>query len=184
MKKIFSTENCYEGFSKTEDSWVIGNYNELSSSDDIEQNSIQWSDVAYEDEKDYFMEMLRSLIEGYEKRYRTTVDYIALVGRVGLWNGSPIGGRILQVDDNPIEYMGEVDNIEVTVDEDGLITINGYHHDGCHQMNLYILTKNKLKKVAPDFLNYGDYDYHEMERIYEQLNPLKFGTVPRIFNQK
>lgn len=81
-----------------------------------------------------------------EKRYRTTVETIGLVGRVGLWNGSPVGGRLLRADRNPIEFMGDVDRVEATIEEDGTLAIRGYHHDGCHYMNIYLPTENKLKK--------------------------------------
>lgn len=177
MKTIFDTTNCYEGQSISEECWVIDSYHNLSSNKDIQEDTIAWSDTAYQDEKDYFMEFLQSLIKSYEKRYRTTVERIALVGRVGLWNGSPVGGRIIDIDDNPIEYMGNVDNVDVTVDEEGVITIHGHHHDGTHSMNIYLLTENKLQKVAPDYLRFGDYDYRDMERIYENLKPLKMGKV-------
>lgn len=177
MKTIFDTKNCYEGLSKSEGEWVIGDSYDLSNNPDVETETIAWSAMTYEDEKNYFMEFLQNLIQNYEKQYRTTVECIGLVGRVGLWNGSPVGGRILNVDSNPIECMGQVDDVDVTVDEEGIITINGHHHDGSHRMNLYLLTKNKLRKVAPNYLHYGDYSYHEMENIYDNLKPLKAGKV-------
>jgi hypothetical protein len=177
MKTIFNTKNCYEGVLASNNEYMAGNISELYQSEKIKPDTISWSHTIYECEKDYFMECLQSLIQAYEKRYRTTVDSIGLVGRVGHWNGSPVGGRIIDVNQNPIEFMGSVDDVEVTVDKDGVIRIHGYHHDGSHCMNLYLLTENKLRKVTPDYLQYGDYNYRDMEVIYEQLKPLKMGKI-------
>lgn len=177
MKIIFDTNNYYEGFNVKEDSWILGSYSELSSDSDVDTESIRWSNFAYDEEKMYFMEFLEILIKNYEKRYRTSVDYLGLVGRVGLWNGNPVGGRIIKSTNNPIEFMGNVDIIDVVLDDNGLITIRGYHHDGIHLMNLYLLTENKLKKVAPDFLRYGEYGHLEMEKIHKELRPLKAGKT-------
>lgn len=173
MKVIFDTNNCYEGYSEKLDCWVVGSYLYLSSSTDIDESSIQWSEMTYEDEISYIQKLIEKSIRHYEKRYRTTVRYLGIVGRLGLWNGNPVGGRIIYRHQNPLQFMGDVDRIEVTLDEDGLITILGHHHDGTHEMNLYVLTDNKLKKIAPNFFRYGESNYKDMERIYEELYPLR-----------
>lgn len=133
----------------------------------------EFLDFAYEDEKEYFQEFLNVLIEKYEKQYKTSVERLALVGRVGLWNGSPVGGKIISANANPIEHMGEVDRLTVEIDDEGLLTLYGGHHDGVHRMNLYLLTDNKLKNVVPDYYHYREQGYEDMERIYENLKPLK-----------
>ena len=104
---------------------------------------------AYEDDRDFFFEFLNELITNYEKRYRTEVIRLGLGGTVGRWNGNPIGGKIIAVDSNPIEQMGSVETVEVVVEDDGVITILGHHHDG------------------------NQVDYGDMERMVEHLKPLK-----------
>ena len=128
---------------------------------------------AYEDDRDFFFEFLNELITNYEKRYRTEVIGLRLGGTVGRWNGNPIGGKIIAVDSNPIEQMGSVETVEVVVEDDGVITILGHHHDGTHRMNIYLLTENKLKQVSPSYLNHNQVDYEDMERMVEHLKPLK-----------
>src|SRR5690625_5049798 len=153
MKKIFDTDYYYEAYSDVEDACIAGSYSELIKKG-FGENEIEWSHHLYEDELSYFFEFLNECINEYEKRYKTAIKHVAMAGHVGRWNGSPIGGRILSVDENPILHMGDVDKIEVRVDDDGVITLYGYHHDGTHKMNLYLLSENKLKRVMPDYLYY------------------------------
>jgi|SRR5690625_3365857 len=132
-----------------------------------------WDYLAYEEGSMYFNDFLQKLIEQYENQYKTDVLSLGIVGRVGLWNGNPVGGKIIDRSENPLNHMGSVDHIDVEVEEDGTITINGHHHDGTHRMNLYLLTRNKLRKTAPYYLDYRENHYEEIETIYEKLKPLK-----------
>lgn len=178
-KVLFDSENYYEGYSETEDAYVVGSYEDLYDSEDIQNDTIQSSDLyeIYEEDAGFFKELIQEYILAYEKQYRTTVSNIALAGYVGLWNGNRIGGNIFDKNKNPIYLMGDVEQIKVEVDDDNIITIKGYHHDGVHRMNLYLLTENKLKKVAPQFLHHDYVDADEIENIFNELKPLKYGSL-------
>ena len=174
---IMSTEYCYEGYHSEEDSYVIGSYSDLYSDDHIDYDTIEFSQMDWEAEKNHFFNYLQKEMERYEKRYKTSVTHFALVGTVGRWNGSPIGGKLIDYNENPIDHMGRVDEIEVVLNEDKTFTILGHHHDGTHRMDIYFMTENKLNKVVPDFVDYGNYDYQDIERIYEEYKPFKATTI-------
>lgn len=171
MHTIISTRECYEAFNNKENAWVIGNG--FTEEEGFDMDSISWSETGWSDEKSYFMEYLDDQIKAYEKRYKTTVQKIALVGHVGRWNGSFVGGRMLETDDNPLEKMGDVDDVEVSVLENNMIQVSGHHHDATHRMNIYFLTENKLNQVDKDWnSSYFDFDYSHFEFIYENFKPL------------
>lgn len=100
----------------------------------------------WEAEKSYFMDYLQKEIESYERRYNTSVRYICLAGRVGRWNGTFVGGRQLNYDNNPLECMGNVDDITVSIDDNRFIDIRGHHHDGTHVMNIYLISDGLYEK--------------------------------------
>lgn len=180
MKVLFDSENCYEAKVIEGDYYVIDDYSSLTENEEIDQSTIEWSQLIYDEERNYFHQYLQEVIQAYEKRYKTFVYAIAIAGRVGLWNGSPIGGRFINSDQNPLNYMGDVDAIDVKVDEeDGEIYLYGHHHDGTHIMQIYLMTENKLRKIAPDYLCYGESNYCHFERIYEECKPLKFCNVAK-----
>ena len=174
---IISTEYCYEGFDQNEDCYEVGSYPELYESESIDNNTIEFSQMQWESEKDYFLNYLYEEVDRYEKRYKTSVTHFALVGKVGLWNGSPVGGKLIDYNENPLEHMGRVDEIEVVLNDDKTFTILGHHHDGAHRMDIYFMTENKLNKVVPDFVDYGSYDYEDIERIYDTYSPFKATSV-------
>ena len=101
-----------------------------------------WADV-----KDYFREFVTSLVTAHEKRYNSSTSYIAMAGHLGLWHGSPVGGKVINYDQNPLDCMGKVDEIDVIVGENNEIVIRGYHHDGVHHMQLYIITDAAIEKL-------------------------------------
>lgn len=129
--------------------------------------------------KSYFGEFIMEAVRTYEKRYNTNVSYIALAGTVGLWNGSPVGGRVLNYDQNPIECMGKVDSIEVVVDENDSILLKGYHHDGVHNMHIYIVADNTVEKLETKDL----WDTPEgYEWLVKNRKPLKLYKSSRFYN--
>lgn len=178
MKAIFSTSNCYEGYNEKEDCWVIGgSYGDLANDPDIKESSIQWSDIAFDEEASYFKLFINELIQQYEKRYRTSVMAIGVIGVLGLWNGNPVGGKIIRSHQNPLLQLKNVDDIDVEIDDDGEIVLYAHHHDGTHTFGLYFLTENKLRKYAPNYLHWGDYTADDIESIYENLKPVKAGKI-------
>lgn len=111
-----------------------------------------------------------------ERTYKTSVTHIGMIGSVGTWRGNFVGGKIIDCTKNPLEHMSNVDTIEVVI-RNGIITINGYHHDGMHSFDLYLLTENKFKKYAPDFLTDGYYTHEDLSAIKENTAALRHYTV-------
>lgn len=176
MKQIISTLDCYEAFHIEEQSWIIGD--SFTKEAGFDMTTVQWSQSAWEDEKNYFSELLNGAISAHEKRYGTDIVHIALAGKVGLWNRTPIGGRLLKADANPIDYIGQVDAISVVQEDDGVITINGHHHDGTHRMRVYLLSENMLNKINPNWDNdYSGLGADDFKTIYETRKPLKLKAV-------
>ena len=169
MKKtIINTEWCCEGWNKKEEEYISGSICELLDNPDVSHESIRWDDSALEENKSYFMELLNEAISD------SGVERIGIVGRVGLWNATPIGGRIIECHQNPLDYMGNVDRVEVELDREGVVTICGYHHDGVHRMNLFLLDEEDLRELAPAYWHTGEQSPLDMEAIWEGLDPLKF----------
>lgn len=176
MQTIISTENCQEAYNTVEECWNLGNG--FKEEDGFDMETVQWSESAWEDEKSYFLEMMEEAIRLHEKRYGTDIVRIALAGKIGLWNGTPIGGRLLRNDANPLECMGNVDNISVVKDEDGVVTIEGHHHDGTHRMHVYLLSENMLDKINPLWnSSYSELEADDFIKIYETRKPLKVKTL-------
>lgn len=175
LKTIISTRECYEGFNNDTDCWEGGSYSELSENTEIDANTIEWSNHLWDAEKIHFNDILEFEKNKYEKRYKTEVLELVLCGRVGRWSGSPIGGKVVNFN-NPLD-MGNVDDIDATLEEDRTIFINGHHHDGSHHMALYFLTESAMKRAGI----FGTYEYYgtdgftadDFESIYNNLNPVK-----------
>ena len=176
MKKyLLNSEDCFEAYNPEEDCWEVGDYDYFSEKNtNIDPDTIQFSQFYWEDEVRHFYDFVRSEKEKYEKRYKTEIIGLALSGRIGLWNRSPVGGKIVDFDDI---FQMNVDDIDVTVEEGDVICINGHHHDGCHHMNLYFLTESNMKKIKIwkiyDNGGFGDFEGDEFEQIYYNLTPLK-----------
>lgn len=133
----------------------------------------------WEAEKEYFKEFLDNAIKAYERRYNTMVRHICLAGTVGRWNGNFTGGRHLDYNDNPIEYMGNVDDITVHVNVDTkVIEILGHHHDATHCMNIYIISDSLYEKWD----NKGNFDTPEFyEWLVKNRVPLRIPNKNRYY---
>ncbi len=169
-KVIVSTGWRYEGWNKKEEEYIPGSLSELLGNPDVPDESIQWDGSAFEDDKSYFMGLLNKAMtdSGLD------VERIGIVGKIALWNTTPIGGRIIECHQNPLEYMGNVGIVEVELDREGVVTICGYHHDGVHRMNLFLLDEEDLRELAPAYWHNGEQSPLDMEAIWEGLDPLKF----------
>ncbi len=170
---LFSSENCYKGQDKNE-IWEFGSYSELYDNPKINNDIISWCQLSWDDEMDYFKEFLNSLKDSFEKRYRTTVQELAIVGSLGRWNGRVVAGKIGNFD-NPIS--GSWDDIAVKADDNGYLYIEGQHHDGTDRVYFYFLTDSSMKRAGI----FGEYDMYgadgfgadEFEKIDASLNPVK-----------
>lgn len=174
-KVIISTTDCYEGRNTEDDYYEAGSYDYLYDNPDIENESIEWSSDAWNNELEYFNNILKFEKDKYEKRYKTEILEVVLCGKLGFWNGSPIGGKLVSFK-NPID-IGSVDSIDVTIEDDRTIFISGHHHDGSHHMCLYFLTESAMKRagIFDTYNNAGAqyFDADDYEAIYNNLNPIK-----------
>ena len=174
-KIIMTTDDCYEGRDINEDCYLVDTYEALYDNEDIDNDSIQWSSQIWEECLMHFNDILEFEKSKFEKRYKTQVLELALCGKVGRWNGNVVGGKIVNFT-NPVS-MGEVDSIDITMEEDRTIFINGHHHDGTHSMALYFLTESSMKRagIFSKYDNEGTkyFDYEDFEAIYNNLNPIK-----------
>ena len=168
MKKIINSENYCEGYDEKEKCYIEGSYEELYNNENVDNSTIGWDYSTWEEEKQYFNDCIYSLKKQYEKRYNTTVEEVVLCGKLGLWHSSPVGGKNILSNNLILDNIGDVDDIEVNIEDDGTITILGYHHDGTHQMNIYFLTENKLNKIG-----YELDDYRFYEKIHDICKPVK-----------
>ena len=174
-KVIISTDECYEGKNIKEDYYEVGSYSDLFDNSDIDNNTIEWSSTSWDNQLEYFNDILEFEKNKYEKRYNTEVLELALCGNVGTWRGRCVGGKIVSFK-NPVS-MGDVDSIDVTMDIDRTIFINGHHHDGSHSMALYFLTESSMKRAG--ILNTYQcsgtkyFEAEDFEAIYNNLNPIK-----------
>lgn len=167
---ILSSENCYEGIDLNGDI-VYGDYNYLSKED---ANEITFSETAWDDEINYFKEFLEVAKKKYEERYNVVVEEVALCGKVGLWNRSPIGGCILS---NLNPMCIDADSIDVFVNSEQDITIEYHHHDGTHIMGVYFVTDSTLIKTGYkkqyDIEGVKALDSNFFENLYNIKSPLK-----------
>lgn len=182
MITIVSTEKCYEGYNEAKDEWVGGDYLSLvyDQCKDIEFSQTQW-----ETEMEYFEEFLKENVKSFEKRFKTEVLEIALCGKVGLWNHSPIGGKIVE-DFNVFNFGDSVDSIDVSIEDDYTITVQGYHHDGTHNMGIYFITKSVLKdtgyKGAYEREGTSALDADFFEKLYQKRKAIKLPKKNGFFN--
>lgn len=177
MKKIINSENYFMGFDNLEKCFVCGSYNELYENENIDNFTIEWDGDSWDSEKKYFNDCIEDLKTQYEKRYHTTVEKVVLCGKLGLWNGSPVGGKNVSKTSFILDNIGDVDDIEVNIEDNGTITIVGSHHDGTHRMNIYFLTENKLNKIG-----YSSDDYRFYEKIYNNYSPIKLPKKNNYYN--
>lgn len=170
MTEILRMSECYEGKDPAEGCWVFGDEGTLISDGltDVEWSQDHWDEVSGE-----FFLNLQEDIERYEKRYRTTVEKIAMVGRLGLWHGRPIGGTMLSKKVNPLNKLSDMNEIVVRINNDHQFEISGSHHDGTHEFQLYFITPGIAKRNNIDMHNPIA---HDMELIFNRLKPFKLST--------
>lgn len=188
MKKhiIMGTDQCYEGFNNEEECTQIDSRENLYNEINVDDSSIEFSSDSWKDEKDYFFSMLDEEVTNYEKRYKTTIKGIALIGTVGVWTGKHKGGKVYDIDNMKSILEMDVDDIDVSL-EDRAIVIGGHHHDGSHYMKIHFITDNKLKSVGL-FNEYEENGIEELnyidaiDKLAIVLKPLRLGIKNGFFN--
>lgn len=177
MYTIMSTEHCLTAYNMEEKCWEVGN--DFTEEEGFDLSTVKWCADAWKDEKEYFSSFLNAQIKDFEKRHHTKVESLSITGRAERWDGRVTTGRLIQVNQNPLEYLGDVNDVEVKVLEDDTIQLWGRHNDGTHQMNLYFLTARKLRELdseKPEVYSESRYQY-----IHENFEPLKLTKSGRAY---
>ena len=125
-----------------------------------------------EDEDDFFDYCAEETQANYEadmdniehcKEYNVPV---VVTGTLGLWWGHPFikAQRYESVADAIYDCMTRSDCQDVLVEyNDGVITVNCYHHDGC---NCFIIKALSKKGVAKQFAEYKEHDFKRLPYLY------------------
>ena len=107
-------------------------------------------------------------------------DILILLGSVGRWNGTFDGGKIIHADEKNIRnIMGDYDEVTVSSDDEGHISMGFNHHDGTDGMYLYTIPEDltELAKAMgyddPDELDTDiRQDYVDMEELSKHIDKL------------
>lgn len=87
---------------------------------------------------------------------------VVVTGTLGLWWGHPEikPERYESVADAIHDCMERSDSYDVLVEyNDGVITVDCYHHDGCNSFTIKALSKKGIAK------QYADYKKHDFKRL-------------------
>lgn len=99
----------------------------------------------------------------YCKEYNVPVF---VTGQLGLWWGRPTVslGKYDSVADAIRDCMERSDSYDVLVEyNDGVITVDCYHHDGCNSFTIKALSK---KGIAKQFADYKEHDFKRLPYLY------------------
>ena len=91
---------------------------------------------------------------------------VVITGTLGLWWGHPEikPERYESVADAIHDCMERSDSYDVLVEyNDGVITVNCYHHDGCNSFTIKALSK---KGVAKQGVEYKEHDFKRLPYLY------------------
>lgn len=166
---VLSSDNCYEGYDKVEECWVLGDYSSLEELENVNSDTIIYSESGWSDEKEYFTSFLEKCKEAYKKKFNKPVAQMVLAGKLGLWNGSPIGGKLIDLNNSPLEAMGNCDTVELEVDSNGEVTVLGHHHDGTHRMKIYLFSHNLYRGMVKEFGEGSELFEHIHENMDEHM---------------
>lgn len=183
MYTIIDSDKCYIG--RTKDSYELGCYGDLYDSEEVDNSSIEFDTDNWNCEQRFFLKVLKDSITKFEKRYKTIVQGIALVGKIGTWKGKFTGGKIIDIDniDNFFSELGQYDELTINADtETDTMLLNIYHHDGTHILFIHLLTENKIRQLGVEIFNGYYYegisalnDYEILEKIGDKFKALRYG---------
>jgi len=129
----------------------------------------------FEEDLYFAGEVLEGVIDNYEARYNTTVEYVAWIGERYSQYGA-IGGNgasavaVKEYDrDNPHNafVLGDSMTIDVETGKDGGFNLAVGDHDGTTSTQLVLLTENMLDKWG------GYYRDESAEQLAPEKNPIK-----------
>jgi hypothetical protein len=133
-----------------------------------EMNDIEPTD----DEDDFFDYCAEETQANYESdmdNIESCKEYnvpVAVTGTLGLWWGHPEikAERFESVADAIHTCIERSDSYDVLVEyNDGVITVNCYHHDGCNCFTIKALSK---KGIAKQFADYKEHDFKRLPYLY------------------
>lgn len=135
---------------------------------------INFVEIGYEEEDNFvieeFEQVINDVIADYEKSYKTEVVAILVGGRVGTWQGKTEGGKIINPPFMISDVYSNVDAITIQADVDTKeIYLLGHHHDNTHEMQIELLTQNKVERLFPSYHLEGN-DAGSYEEIVKALN--------------
>ena len=149
---------------------------EIDTDDFSREDYEEWCEVndfePTEDEDDFFDYCAEETQANYEadmdniehcKEYNVPV---VVTGTLGLWWGHPEikPQRYESVADAIYDCMTRSDCHDVLVEyNDGVITVDCYHHDGCNSFTIKALSK---KGVAKQFAEYKEHDFKRLPYLY------------------
>ena len=145
---------------------------EIDTDDFSREDYEEWCEVndfePTDDEDDFFDYCAEETQANYEadmdniehcKEYNVPV---VVTGTLGLWWGHPEikPERYESVADAIHDCMERSDSYDVLVEyNDGVITVDCYHHDGCNSFTIKALSKKGIAK------QYADYKKHDFKRL-------------------
>ena len=134
-----------------------GEYEEWESPDDIPDNRV-WNTI-YADEELCFEDAMRELEDFFK------CEKLIITGRIGRWNGTFDGGKIMDIEDIH-DCWKDCDYIEI-YDEGGHLYIDSYHHDGGNHFEVKILTEKGIDYY--DRWNYNWDDKRTDREVFTRL---------------
>jgi hypothetical protein len=131
---------------------------EVGDEDDMDEAFYDW--CAEETQANYEADM-----ENIESCTEYNVP-VVLTGTLGLWWGHPEikPERFESVADAIRRCMNGSDCHDVLVEfNDGVITVDCYHHDGCNSFTIKALSK---KGIAKQYAEYKEHDFKRLPYLY------------------
>ena len=125
-----------------------------------------------DDEDDFFDYCAEETQANYESdmhNIESCKEYnvpVAVTGTLGLWWGHPEikPERYESVADAIHDSIERSDSYDVLVEyNDGVITVNCYHHDGCNSFTIKALSK---KGIAKQYAEYKEHDFKRLPYLY------------------
>lgn len=107
---------------------------------------------------------VRGLIERYERRHKINSESVATAGIIKTWNHHGFGYNVKPaVRYTP--FFGDYD-FEFGLNEENQILLRFHHHDGIHEMNLYMIPESLG-------VSFEHLTVDEVETIIAKRKPLK-----------
>lgn len=139
--------------------------------DFCEANDIEAGDDGYFEEgfRDWCADETQANYEADMDNIESCAEYnvpVLLTGTLGLWWGKPTikPERFKSVADAIHRCINGSDCGEVFVEyNDGVITVEAYHHDGCNCFTIKALSK---KGIAKQYAEYKDHDFKRLPYLY------------------